>query len=144
MNDTANAGPSGLLLQDSSAAGVLAYTIKKTSGSVGQTIGADGSGSFAVIIHGSPFDAHEKASEHLRKIESQGMTVTNSIFVAGIEEYSGMPIKDADVNEQPTLSATLKRLDLCEQLLREEFEQKQESLLKIKELESIIHQLRKQ
>jgi hypothetical protein len=96
MKNHADAGLLSLHLQDSAVAGVLAYTIQRKSGACGTTIGADGSGDFAVVIYGSPFDAHEKASAHLQRMEEQGFAVKNYIFVPQIECYSGMPIKELE------------------------------------------------
>lgn len=73
--------------------GVLTYEIKSGGGIFGNTIGADGSGEFAVVIEGSPDVAAQWARDYLRKLEASGVRLGRILFVSGHETYSGCPIQ---------------------------------------------------
>lgn len=73
--------------------GVLTYEIKSGGRICGNTIGADGSGEFAVVIEGPPDVADKWARDYLRKLEASGVRLGRILFVSGHETYSGCPIQ---------------------------------------------------
>lgn len=78
--------------------GVLTYEIKSGGRICGNTIGADGSGEFAVIIEATPDVADQWARDHLRKLEASGVRIGRIVFVSGQETYSGRPIQTVKPN----------------------------------------------
>lgn len=72
--------------------GVLTYEIKSGGRACGQTIGADGSGEFAVVINGAADVAEQWAKDHLRKIEVSGVRLGRIVFVAAADCYMGQAI----------------------------------------------------
>lgn len=72
--------------------GVLTYEIKSGWRACGQTIGADGSGEFAVVIDGAADVAEQWAKDHLRKIEASGARLGRVVFVAAADCYMGQTI----------------------------------------------------
>ena len=80
--------------------GVLTYEIKSGGLICGNTIGADGSGEFAVVIEGSPEVADQWARDYLRKLEASGVRLGRILFVLGHETYSGCPIQTVTPNAE--------------------------------------------
>ncbi len=80
--------------------GVLTYEIKSGGRICGNTIGADGSGEFAVVIEGSPDVADQWARDYLRKLEASGVRLGRILFVSGHETYSGCQIQTVAPNAQ--------------------------------------------
>ena len=78
--------------------GVLTYEIKSSGRVCGNTIGADGSGEFAVVIEGTPDVADQWARDYLRKMEASGVRLGRILFVSGHETYSGCPIQTVAPN----------------------------------------------
>lgn len=69
--------------------GVLTYEIKSGVKACGQTIGADGSGEFAIVIHGTAEFAAQWAKDFLRNVEASGARLGRVVFVAADECYAG-------------------------------------------------------
>lgn len=78
--------------------GVLTYEIKSGGRICGNTIGADGSGEFAVVIEGTPDAADQWARGYLRKLEASGVRFGRILFVSGHETYRGRPIQTVAPN----------------------------------------------
>lgn len=88
---------------------VLTYSIRGGKRPCGQTVGADGSGDYAVIYTGySNYDANQKARELLRQIEKTHI-LGDVILVDNIEYWSGCPIR-IDRGAQPQQPAPNGRL----------------------------------
>ena len=68
--------------------GVLTYEIKARGGICGNTIGADGSGEFAVVINGTPEAADLWARDYLRKLEASGVRLGRIVFVSSEGTYA--------------------------------------------------------
>ena len=85
--------------------GVLTYEIKSSGRVCGNTIGADGSGEFAVVIEGTPDVADQWARDYLRKMEASGVRLGRILFVSGHETYSGCPIQTVAPNVELTGAA---------------------------------------
>ena len=79
--------------------GVLTYEIKSGGRACGQTIGADGSGEFAVVIDGAADVAEQWAKYHLRKIEASGARLGRVVFVAAADCYMGQTITVVQPNK---------------------------------------------
>ena len=54
-----------------------------------QTIGADGSGEFAIVSHGTAEFAAQWAKDFLRNVEASGARLGRVVFVAADECYAG-------------------------------------------------------
>lgn len=80
--------------------GVLIYEIKSGGRACGQTIGADGSGEFAVVIDGAADVAEQWAKYHLRKIEASGARLGRVVFVAAADCYMGQTITVVQPNAE--------------------------------------------
>ena len=78
--------------------GVLTYEIKPGGRACGQTIGADGSGEFAVVINGTPDDAEQWARDYLRKIEASGAKLGRVVFVRSEECFTGPMVMEVTPN----------------------------------------------
>lgn len=72
--------------------GVLIYEIKNGGKACGQTIGADGSGEFAVVINGTAKVADQWARDFLRKVEASGARLGRVVLVAAEECYAGQAV----------------------------------------------------
>lgn len=75
--------------------GILTYRTSGHRRPCGQTVGADGSGTFCIIFSGSPEDAEDKARAYIRKLELDTYVIENVLFVANDDNGSfyGNPIK---------------------------------------------------
>ena len=82
--------------------GVLTYEIKSGGRACGQTIGADGSGEFAVVINGTPDDAEQWARDYLRKIEASGAKLGRVVFVRSEECFTGPMVMEVTPNADVT------------------------------------------
>lgn len=78
--------------------GVLIYEIKSGQRICGNTIGADGSGEYAIVIDSPPDVADQWARDFLMKLESSGVNIGRIMFVSGDETYSGCPIQTVKPN----------------------------------------------
>lgn len=74
---------------------VLAYTVKPSRGVCGSTIGADGSGDFAVVFLGSEEDGANAAARYVRSLEQSGKRLSNAVIMHG-DIYSGRTITIVD------------------------------------------------
>ena len=78
MQDEAGSG--NVRLNDE-LGGILTYRCGGLKmGVCGQTVGADGSGEFALLIKGTPEQASEYARNHLRELEAR-YRIEDAIFV---------------------------------------------------------------
>ena len=87
--------------------GVLTYEIKGGGKACGQTIGADGSGEFAVVINGTAEVADQWAKDFLRKVEASGARLGRVVFVAAEECYAGQTVTVVTPNAELTGAAPL-------------------------------------
>lgn len=69
---------------------ILYFKYKGGGGVCGQTVGADGAGSYAYVFYGDPIEAEMKAREFLAKIKN----VEYADIVSGEEGYYGSFIKE--------------------------------------------------
>ena len=82
--------------------GVLTYEIKSGGKACGQTLGADGSGEFAVVINGTAEVAEQWAKDFLRKVEASGARLGRIVFVAAEECYTGQAVTVVSPNAKLT------------------------------------------
>lgn len=78
--------------------GVLTYEIKAGGRACGQTIGADGSGEFAVVINGTPDVAEQWARDYMRKIEASGARLGRIVFVRSEKCFAGPTVLEVAPN----------------------------------------------
>ena len=75
---------------------VITYRNNGTRRPCGQTIGADGSGTFAILISAdTPEEGDELAREQIKKLESYAQYrahITDVVLVVGYEMYGGNAI----------------------------------------------------
>ena len=81
--------------------GVLTYEVKTGTKICGSTIGADGSGEFAIVIEGDPDAAFEWARDYLRKLEESGFRLGHVSLVTMCEMYAGDSIRVVSVSSDP-------------------------------------------
>ena len=73
---------------------VLTYEFLGTSGACGQTVGADGAGTYAVVFLGDNVEATEFAAcQYANKLTR----IKNLHIVSASETYSGIPLRVVQV-----------------------------------------------
>lgn len=74
--------------------GVLSYTTKGCGGICGQTVGAEGSGDFSVLILGTLEQANKICRDYIQKLEQSGHRLERVIFTpcGENESYYGNPV----------------------------------------------------
>jgi hypothetical protein len=73
---------------------VLTYQFEGVSGACGQTVGADGAGTYAVVFLGDNVEATEFAAcQYARKLTR----IRHLHIVSAKEEYSGIPLRVVQV-----------------------------------------------
>ena len=75
--------------------GILYYKSRGSKRICGTTIGADGSGSYALIIYGEIIEAETKAREIIHKL-CQNETIEYVDFVSNEEGFFGSNIKEIE------------------------------------------------
>lgn len=79
---------------------VLAYDTKGHPRACGQTCGADGSGEFVIIFHGTPEECNDAAYRHIRAMEANGYRFNSVINVMDGDVYSGPSIRHVDASSR--------------------------------------------
>lgn len=72
---------------------VLTYTSSGRSGVHGMTIGADGSGNFAVLFIGTSAEAENAATEYLRRLRRAGYRISAAHIVPNEQLFTGTTIR---------------------------------------------------
>jgi len=75
---------------------VLTYTSNGRSGVHGMTIGADGSGDFAVLFMGTAADSENAATEYLRRLQQAGHRISAAHLVPNERLFSGTSVRVVD------------------------------------------------
>lgn len=78
---------------------VLAYTVKPRAGVYGATMGADGSGDFAVVFLGTEAQGADAAALYVRALEQSGARLANAVIMHG-DLYAGRAITIVDAAAQ--------------------------------------------
>lgn len=83
---------------------VLTYEVLRTPGAHGQTIGADGTGTFAEICLGDPEEAAAEATKRIRDLEARGWRFGAVYLVqhGDIYGWSGSPVRIVPPNAEIT------------------------------------------
>lgn len=75
---------------------VLTYTSNGRSGVHGMTIGADGSGDFAVLFMGTWADSESAAAEYLSRLQQAGYRISTAHIVPNERLFSGTSVRVVD------------------------------------------------
>lgn len=75
---------------------VLTYTSNGRSGVHGMTIGADGSGDFAVLFMGTWADSENAAAEYLSRLHQAGYRISTAHIVPNQRRFSGDSVRVVD------------------------------------------------
>ena len=75
---------------------VLTYTSNGRSGVHGMTIGADGSGDFAVLFMGTWADSESSAAEYLSRLHQAGYRISTAHIVPNQRRFSGDSVRVVD------------------------------------------------
>lgn len=75
---------------------VLTYTSNGRSGVHGMTIGADGSGNFAVLFMGTSTDSENAATEYLSRLQQAGYRISAAHIVPNQRLFSGTSVRVVD------------------------------------------------
>lgn len=88
LDDLINSGltPDEIRARIAPVGAVLAYYSHGTRRPCGQAIGADGSGDFAFIIHGTPDLAEQWALDHVRTRATGGCKLSSVVLVRSDQE----------------------------------------------------------
>jgi hypothetical protein len=82
-----------------SVGAVLAYTTTGHHRVCGTTIGADGSGTFAVIFHGNAESADVAARKYISDMEKGGYRLREVLLIPNEELYSGPAIEHVTISK---------------------------------------------
>lgn len=93
MGSTADSARSAL---SAGLGAVLTYTSSGRSGVHGMTMGADGSGNFAVLFMGNSADAENAATEYLRRLQRAGYRISAAHIVPNEQLFTGTAIRVVD------------------------------------------------
>ena len=86
---------SGSVLNDGLGA-VLTYKTSGRNGICGQTMGADGSGEYSMLIYGTPDDADTYARDYIKRMELSGYKILSASIVRNEEGFCGSFITTAN------------------------------------------------